>query len=313
MKRLLLLVLILCCATPLVAAPLIKVVAVVNNDAVTSYQLEKNLTTAMAADTSKNQLNQAEHKALKRKILDSMIEELLVEQRIREIGLKVSDDEINSAIEDVQRQNNLTREQLVQALKVQGVDFPDYKQNLRKEILRYKLVGREVRNKVEVTRSEIRKYFNAHKKEYQKPSTLRLGRISYPLDKNATTKEKDILKQKIKVLRQQLLTGKPFSEVVATLDPQAEGGDMGSMIEAEMNAKLRKTVTGLKVGEVSAPEDVLGSIHIFQVLERTPARAELTEDVRRKIEEILARQNSEERFAEWKKELRKDASIDIRL
>jgi len=162
MKKSLLLALLLLWTSTASATTLIKTVAMVNNDAVTSYQLEKKLVIAMAAETSPRQLSQQEYSDLRLKILNDMIEDLLVEQRIQELGLSVSDQELDSAIEDVQRQNKLTSEQLKTALQAQGMSFADYRLNLRKEILRYKLIARDVRSKVEVTNAEIRDYFNAH-------------------------------------------------------------------------------------------------------------------------------------------------------
>ena len=87
---------------------------------------------------------------------------------------------------------------------------------------------------------------------------------------------------------------------------------MGSMAEKELNPKLSLVIEGLKAGDVSEPAEAFGSIHICQVVERTPAKAELSEEIRVSIEKILAAQNSEKRFSEWKKELRKDAIVDIR-
>jgi peptidyl-prolyl cis-trans isomerase SurA len=301
--------LLLLWATSLNAAPLITTVAMVNNDVVTSYQLEKNLATA----TGQRQLSPEEQSTLRLKVLNGMIEELLVEQRIRELGLSVSAQELNSAIEDVQRQNKLTREQLKTALDAQGMSFSDYQKNLRKEILRYKLIAREVRSKVEVTKAEIREYFNAHQAEYMSLPTLRLGRISYPLAEDSDEKSKEQFIQQAQVARQQLLDGKPFAEVLSSLGGDVEGGDMGTMIEEEMNPTLQEMIEGLTVGQVNQPTEALGSIHIFQVLERTPAKAELDAQISSTIEKILAEQNSEKRFNEWKKELRKDAVVDIRI
>jgi peptidyl-prolyl cis-trans isomerase SurA len=313
MKKILLFSLLLLWTPAVYATTLIKTVAMVNNDAVTSYQLEKKLATAMASESSPRQLSQQEYAELRLKILNGMIEDLLVEQRIREIGLTVTEEELTSAIEDVQRQNKLTREQLETALQAQGMSFDDYQQNLRKEILRYKLIAREVQSKIEVTKTEIREYFNAHEAEYMTQPTLRLGRISYPLPTGADEKTRERLLQQAQIARQQLLGGKPFEEVLASLGGEAEGGDMGSMIEKEMNPELRLMVAGLGVGEVNEPTEALGSIHIFQVLERTPAKAELTEEISSKIEKMLSEQNSEKRFSEWKKELRNEAIIDIRI
>ena len=295
------------------AAPLIEVVAVVNNDVVTSYQLDKQLTLAMVTDTEKRHRTNEEYQQLRRQVLDRMIEDLLAEQRIRELGLKVSDQELETAITDVQRQNKLTLDQLKNALQAQGMSFDDYRDNLRKEILRYKLISREVRSKVEVTRAQIRDYFADHREEYLEPPTLHLLRISYPLAKDADAKTREKAVQQLQVARQQLLDGKPFDEVLKGLGGKVEGGDMGTLVEKEMNPKLQQIVAKLKSGEISAPREALGSLHIFQVIERTPAKAELTQERSEQIEKILADKNSEERFTQWKKELRKDAAIDIRL
>jgi peptidyl-prolyl cis-trans isomerase SurA len=313
MKNIFLFALLLLCSTTVNAAMLIKTVAMVNNGAVTSYQLDKKMATAMALETNRNQLSQEDHSALRTEVLNSMIEDLLVEQRIQELGLSVSDQELESAIEDVQRQNKLTDEQLKTALEAQGTSFADYRKDLRKEILRYKLIAREVRSKVEVTKAEIRAYFTAHEADYMTEPTLRLGRISYPLAEDADTKTKERFTQQAQIARQQLLGGKVFAEVLASLGGDAEGGDMGTMVEKEMNPELRLMVEGLTVGQVNEPTEAIGSIHIFQVLERTPANSELSEEISIAIENILAAQNSEKRFSEWKKELRKDAIVDIRI
>lgn len=313
MKKLLPIVLLILCTGSVNAAQLIKVVAMVNNDAVTSYQLEKQLTTAMAIDTANHQLSAEEHQALRQNILDSMIADLLVEQRIQELGLSVSDQEVDSAIEDVQRQNNLTPEQLKSALKAQGMPFDVYRKNLRKEILRYRLIGREVRSKIEVTNTQIRDYFKANEEDYKTPPTLRLGQISYKVAKDTDDQTRERLMQQVQINRQQLLAGKPFAEVLKSLDTNADGADMGTMIEAELNPQLHQGIAGLEIGQVSEPLEILGSIFICQVLDRTPAKAELSEEVRVEIEKILVEQNSKARFAEWKKELRKNAVIDIRI
>lgn len=313
MKNIFLIALLFLSTATVDAAILIKTVAMVNNDAVTSFQLDKKMATTMALESDRRQLSQEEHSDLRIKVLNGMIEDLLVEQRIQEIGLVVTDQDLNSAIEDVQRQNKLTSEQLKTALQAQGTSFADYRRDLRKEILRYKLISREVRSKVEVTKAEIRTYFDSHQAEYMTEPTLRLGRISCPLASDADTKVKEQLIQQVQIARQQLLGGKPFDEVLSSLGGEAEGGDMGTMVEKDLNPELHQGIYGLKIGEVSEPLEVQGSIFICQVLDRTPAKAELSEDISRAIEKILAGQNTEKRFSEWKKELRKDAVVDIRI
>lgn len=299
-------------AASLCAEPLITVVALVNNDVVTSYQLEQKIA-EMKAATNKGDNPGIQEETLRSDVLNLLIEDLLVQQRIAQLGLSVSDQELTAAIEDVQRQNKLTLEQLQTALQAQGVSMANYRQNLRKEILRYKLINQEVRSKVEVTRTQIRDYFDAHRDEFTKPPSLHLARLSFPLSATADDELRQRLMQQAQIARQQLLAGKSLQDVIRNSGGAAEGGDMGVMAETELHPDLQKAIEGLTVGDVSEPTMALGGLHICKVIERTPATAELTDDVSATIEKTLSEQNSEKRFAEWKKELRKDAVIDIRI
>jgi peptidyl-prolyl cis-trans isomerase SurA len=294
------------------AEPLITVVALVNNDVVTSYQLEQKMA-EMKSATRKSEAPATPEEALRSEVLNLLIEDLLVQQRIALLGLSVSDQELTAAIEDVQRQNKLTLEQLQTALQAQGVSMADYRQNLRKEILRYKLLNQEVRSKVEVTRTQIRDYFEAHRDAFTKPASLHLARLSFPLPASVDDELRQRLMQQAQIARQQLLAGKSVQDVIRDSGGAAEGGDMGVMAETELHPELQKAIEGLTTGEISEPTLALGSLHVCKVIERTPAQAELTDDVSAGIEKILSEQNSEKRFNEWKKELRKGAVIDIRI
>jgi len=285
MKKILLLSLCICWCSSAFAAPLIKTLAVVNNDVVTSYQLDQKLQPLLAKAATPPA--EKELSALKKKLLNDLIEDRLVDQRIKELRLSVNDQELTSAIEDVQRQNKLTSDQLKTALRAQGMSYADYRKNLRKEILRYKLIAKEVRSKVEVTKAQIRAYFEEHKDDYLTKPSVHLVRVGYPISADASSKDRQLLKQKAEIVRQQLLSGKPFDEVKKALGPEAEAGDMGTIIVEEMNSELRNLIANLKVGEVNPPTEVLGSLYIFQVLARTSAKAELTSEVSQKIEKIL--------------------------
>ena len=143
--------------TPAYAETVSRVAAVVNKEIITTFQLDK----AVAAERKANQMEDLSEESLKRlqsQILERMIDEKLLAQRIIELGLTVDERELESAIVDVQKQNNLTREQLINALNDQGMDFPTYRENLKQEITRYKLIGREVNSQVEVTNKQIRDY-----------------------------------------------------------------------------------------------------------------------------------------------------------
>ena len=100
-----------------------KVAAVVNDSIITTYQLEKAFEKTLALNPGSENLGSAEKDKMRRQLLDKLIEEELVKERVKQLPLPVSDDDVEAAIQDVQNQNNLTRQQLQEELQQQGMDL----------------------------------------------------------------------------------------------------------------------------------------------------------------------------------------------
>lgn len=314
MKRfLLLLLLVLLTVQPLAAKTLTKVVAVVNTDIISSYQLDKAVLEALARDAKGNQLTSAQFDQVKAQVLESLINDKLVEQRIKELGLTVPDPELNAAIEDVQIKNKLNAEQLKQAVESQGMSFDAYRDQLKKEILRYKLLGREVNYKVQVTSGEVRDYFREHIDEYRAKPKVRVSSISYELPNDAVESSIEEIRKQANLSRDLLLDGKDFNDVLAAQGESVFGGDMGELVEDDLTEELRNALTGLEVGQVSEPVVMNNHLHLFLVTERNPGDINLFDRVKGDIEEILKKEKTDQRFKEWAQELRERGHIDIRI
>ncbi len=240
-----------------------------------------------------------------------MIEKLLLQQRIRQIGLKVTDEELDAAILDVQRQNKLTRPQLEEALQQQGLGFAEYKENLREQILQLKLVSREVQSQVEVTNQEVRDYFRDHIENYRMPPRLRLSRMSFPLAEKAGTKSIAAARRQAESARDELLKGKDFTAVLAASG--ATGGDMGFVEKKDLTAAFAQAVQDLATGEVSPVIETPQGFHILLVSERTEGEVRQFDSVKDEITRILSQQKSETGVQKWMQGLREKAIIDIRI
>lgn len=317
MKRLLTIVavLLLVQLVPARAETVSRIAAVVNDEIITTYQLELKVAERLDSQAAGTKFSAEEMGTLRQGVLSELIEEALVRQRIDELGLKVSDEEIEAAIQDVQRQNKLTREQLVQALQFEGMAFDDYRENLRKQILRFKLLGREVQSKVEVTNQEIRDYFREHIDDYREPPFVRLNSINFPVPEKATTVQAEAIRAKAEVALERLRQGEEFYAVLLSVsaDQSANGGDLGSFQEGELTPAFERAIRGLKEGEVSGIVETPQGFHILQVATRSTGSIRQFDAVKGEIEKILAERKTEERYKEWAKGLRKNAYIDVRL
>ncbi len=314
MKRiLLLLLLVLLPVVPTTAKTISKITAVVNNDIITTYQLEKAVVAALSAKTNGSQLTPKEFEQLRVLVLERLINEKLVEQRIVELGLEVAEPELAAAIEDVQRKNNLTRSMLEQALKAQGMTFDEYREQLKKELLRYKLLGREVNYKVQVTSSEVRSYFREHIEDYSALPQVRVSNISFQLPADVSTVQMNEIRQQADDSRDRLLKGEEFEKVLAGQGETASGGDMGKLVLEELTPQLQEVLAGLEVGQVSELVVFNNQLHLFLITARDPGDKDLYDRVKYEIEELLVKEKTEVRFREWAKELRDQGHVEVRI
>ena len=303
-------------ALPLRAETVTKVAAVVNDQIITTHQLEKAVASYTETDAGGRTLSAAERARVRGEVLSKLIEQSLVQQKIDELGLKVGDEELEKAIEDVQKQNQLTRDQLIAALEAQGMSFADYKASLAKQILRFKLIGREVQSKVEVTSQDVRDYFRDHIDDYREAPYMRISRITFPVPPGATRAQRRQLQARAEQARERLQAGASLDEVLAGLADEglAEGGDMGVFKEGELTPVFDRAIRDLRQGETSnVVQGPNGALYVFKVDVREPGSIRQFDAVKGEIEKTLLEQNREQRFQEWAKGLRKEAYIDIRI
>ncbi|MDY0211888.1 MAG: peptidyl-prolyl cis-trans isomerase [Desulfuromonadaceae bacterium] len=276
-----------------------RIAAVVNDEIITTRQLKEHL-----------QEQPTEMGITQDQMLQNMITDILMEQRAVQIGVEVSQADIDRAVKDVEQQNDITTEQLQQALEAQGMSMQQYYAQLKSQILRFKLTGIEVKSKADVTNREVRDYYTAHMDDYQRPAQIRLSRISLPLGSqgNATYAQAE-------AMRKELVAGRSVEEIVAAQPAtlQVDGGDMGYFKPGELSPVFNEALAGLKAGQVT---DILQSadvLHLLRVEESSSGRVAAFEEVKDEISAQLQRDKMEETYEAWRKGLRENAYVEIRL
>lgn len=290
-----------------------RIAAIVNSDIITTYELDQALNSQLAkADKPPSA---AQLGALRKELLSRLIEERLVQQRIRELGLQVGEDEIDNAILDVQKQTRLTREQLEQAVQAQGMTFAAYRDNLRKQILRYKLVGKEVRSKVDVSEQEVRDYYRAHLEEYRLPPTVTLSIMSFPVPEKAGVVERESIRQAAREALERLRAGEALEQVADAYRDSfgASASNLGTIAEAELTPAFTLAIAGVEKGGLGTLAETDRTIVLLRVDERTASGLRQFEAVRPEITQVLTDQKTDGRIKEWTQSLKQQAYIDIRL
>ena len=220
-----------------------RIAAVVNKELITTHQLDQRLQQQLAK--KERQPSPVQMGALRRELLSRMIEEALVQQRITALNLSVSEEEIETALLDVQKKNKLSSAELAEAVEVQGLDFDDYRDNLRQQILRYKLIGEEVRSQIDVPEREVVEYYRAHLDDYRLAPEVELSAISFPISEKASDQERKQIRKMAAEALVRLQQGEDLAVVADSYNKTygAIGGEMGRFEYGDLTPAFAAAIT----------------------------------------------------------------------
>lgn len=319
MKRSIIAGLLLCAvisATAVQAEVVSGIVAVVNDDIITTLDLDREYQFLAREAGRKEPYTEAERKDLRSVAVNRLVDRKLVDQKIKELDIKVSEEEIRQSIEEVKKQNNLTQERLVEALAAQGLSFDQYKAQIREQMERVRLMSQEVRAKVQVSLKEVMEYYQANRRSFGEQELYRARSILFRIPKDASDADIKKIQVRAEEVLQQAKAGADFIELAKknSDDPNAakDGGELGTFKKGDLLPEMESVILKLKPGEVSDLVRTPQSIHIIKLEKKYLGDIKPFDEVKGEIEDLLYKKKSEERFNQWVAELRKNAAIDIR-
>lgn len=310
---------ILLAATLALAAPLgvgaaviDRIVATVDGEPITTYQVDTFIRgNVRGADP---QSVSAEDR---RKVLDLLINDMIVEMESSRLGVGVGSEEVNAYIEQIKKQNDLDDEKLAKALEQQGLTIDTYRIQVRKEIQRSQLIARNVRSQVNVTPEEIQKFYDEHKAQFSDADAVTVRHIFFAIPQGVDPQQVgQLLGEKAKRAYTRLQAGEAFESVARSMSegPDAsQGGMLGTLKRGEMRPELEQISFSMREGQFSQPVQSPYGLHILYVEKRHAGQAVPLETVQEQIKERLYAQAVEARFQAWVTEdLRKGHTVVIK-
>jgi len=256
-----------------------EVVAVVNNSVITRRELLDR------ADEIENQLRAAKRDVPPRAdLLGEVLERLIIErvqtQAAQEAGIKVTDQEVDRAIESVAQQNKMSATELRSRVEASGMTWTKYRDELRKQVQVIRLREREVDSKVQVYDGEIDNYLAARNGQAAAtgPTEYNVAQILVRVPEDASEAQKAQLKTKAEGLLKQAQGGADFADLAKANSegPEAsQGGSLGFREIGRLPAVFANAVVDLQPGAVVP--DVLESANGFHVLKLVSKRTAPTQ------------------------------------
>lgn len=291
-----------------------KIVAVVNDDIITAVDINKRLrpiyTQIAAASISEDEKNAAREQ-VRGDVLNEMIREKLMEQEMLRNNIRVSDEEVNAAINDIKSKNDFSDEALRDALALQGYSYEDYRDEIQRQILSSKLMNRQIRSRVVVTEADIERYYNENSGDFLSAREYKIWNLFVRWSQYGDEREQRQAVDTIQKLYNQLQNGTDFISLVQKAGQTYGGGELGFYRLNEVAEAFRPVIAGLEPHSYSTIVPGPGVAQIFYVEEIQIAENQPMEEVRPEIEEILYRQGMEKRFENWMQELYDQSHIEI--
>jgi peptidyl-prolyl cis-trans isomerase SurA len=294
-----------------------KIAAVVGDEVVLSSEVEQNAGPFMQQIASiTNPTERAARAAsLRREVLDRLIDEHLVEQQATELKLSVSSEDIDRTIEEIKKEHGLTDAQLAQELRGQAMDMKSYRQMLKQQIKRMRVVNIAVGSKVTVSDSDVQGYYDRHMKSGD--SQVKASHIFIAIPENAdaaTVLDKERIAKKLldraKAGEDFAKLAKEFSEDPAT---RTEGGDLGYFGKDMLPKPIEEMVFAMKVGEVRGPVRADRGFHVIKLVDRRAKDVKPLTDVKEELRNMLKTKEMERQTKNYLTELRKKTLVDVRL
>lgn len=294
-------------AAPLQAAVVNRIVATVDGEPITLYELQR-----FAEQSAR--LRQAPV-VDEKEALEALITDRIIQKEVSDKGLIVADEEIDRYIEGIKQRNQLDDEQLAAALAQQGVSLEDYRAQIRQDLQKVYLINREIRGKVSVTPEEVERYYQAHLEEYTTDAQVTVSHILLRVPEDASSEQLQAVMKRAEELHGQLENGADFAELARrhSEDPAAQsGGRLGRFKKGEMLDELEEVVNGLETGRFSAPFRTALGVHIVRVDERKSEGRQSLDSLAEEIKEKLYGAALEERYNRWLREdLRKSHHVKV--
>ncbi len=241
-----------------------EIAAVVNDDVITEYELQQQ-THIAALNLRRQNIRLPSMNVLRRQVLEQLILDKAVAQRAREVGIRVDDAMVSAALEQMASANNITVEEMRQQLAADGVPFPVFREQIRRDIVAVRLREREVDSQIQIPESEIDAYLAE-----QKGGSAAEYHVSHILLTADAGEDREKVKAQAEEILQRAQAGEDFRSLAATYSRAGDsmtGGDLGWRTAQSMPTILWNAIQANPAkGTVALSEDGSG-FHIVKVSE----------------------------------------------
>jgi len=289
-----------------------RIIARINNKIITQRQYDKQrqaLHSKLAEQYSGQKLEQ-EFNQQSKNLLRDMIDRDLMVQKAKDDDISVETDVIKR-LDEIRQQYHLKSLQALQdAVEKSGMNWEDFKNQIKRQLLMSKVISREVGSRIILTRADARKYFDAHKKEFDSPPGVHLAEIMISTQKHTPAQALKLAKQ----AQSEIQNGARFSDVAKELSDSSsakDGGDVGFFKQGTISDAIAQKIAKVDVGDITPIIKTQYGYMIFKVLEKRTGKHPTFDQIADQVMNYLYSQKVEQGLRPFLTKLRDQSSIRL--
>lgn len=293
-----------------------EIIARVNDDIITTSDYERSkqqLRQELGQDYFGADLEK-QYAEREKNVLRDLIDQLLLVQKAKDAGISVDNDLVKQ-LDSIREKNHLkTLDDLEQAVTQQGLSYEDFKNNIKNSLYTQAVIRDEVGRRLTVTQEEINKYYNEHKKEYERPSEVKFREILISTE-NKDDAQVKALEQKAQDVDTRAKKGEDFAALAKKYSdgPTAkDGGEQDYIQRSQLLKEIADVAFHLNRNEVSGPIKTKFGFMIIKLEDKHDAGLLPVERVSNTITDALYMQKMAPALREYLTEARKQAFVEVK-
>ena len=251
-----------------------RIAAIVNEGLVLKSELDVQMSSVQKR-LQEQKVELPSQSVLQQQVLDRLVLQEIQLQRAKHVGLTITDEQLNGALQEIAARNKIPFDQLPTALQAQGVDYKQYRESMRKELTLSTLRQRDVIAHINVSPHELEQYI-ARQENAASNDEFNVSHILLSLPAAATPQQLEEISHKAQDVASRAAKGEDFGQLaIANSNSQTalDGGQLGWRKGTQLPQFILDLVGKMKPGEVSEPVRTPSGYHIVKLNERRSGEA----------------------------------------
>lgn len=282
---------------------------------------EQNQRQLSQMDLQNDETLRAELQKITPGLLANAIDELILVQRGRELGMQMSEAQFKEYVDNIKAENQIPDDKTFEAaLAQQGMTMAQLRKNIEKVYLRQGVIQRDVAPRIAITEEEARQYYRAHPEEFMKPTMITVREISVLVPAGTRAGEQvvnvaadEAARDTITQARDRALKGEDFAALVTEYSQsgsKANGGLIGPLNLNELAEGLRVLLGPLKTGDIAEPVRTAVGYQLLKVELKEDATVEPFEAVATEVSDMVQSERGQVETLKYLDDLREQAIIE---